>query len=337
MPYGGNSQRRWTLLNDTANSNAIELESDPEEIVELFFSQLKEEINNLMHAEEIDWEEAGLIMFDAMVAGELDSRVDDDEFDFQRFFEAGLDALLDLFLMADSPFCSDILNALQKRFIVDTSLAEDDAETRTGELLANVSKEILHSATETGMNRFEAARIYFEKLIHREETANQGVSSNLTTQTSPLFRDEHPDGTSPMLLPQRSDIDLDVDSFPRMSSIAVDCLELKDASSLYADEDTEAEETFTVEHLSGDDVLVKKEDEVTITTVAESLDDLSSCNSSNRKEFSIVVNGTCYTGTECMADNSLGDIVDNSSDMSGSEGESRKRELDQQRNLVSVQ
>ena len=168
-----------SLLNDTADSNSIELKSDPEEIVELFFSQLKEEINNLMHAEEIDWEEAGLIMFDAMVAGELDSRVDDDEFDFQRFFEAGLDALLDLFLMADSPLRYDILNALQKRFIVDTSLAEDDAETRTGELLANVSKEILHSATETGMNRFEAARIYFEKLIHREETANQSAAISL--------------------------------------------------------------------------------------------------------------------------------------------------------------
>ena len=61
-----------------------------------------------MHVEEIDWEEARLIMFDAMVAGELDASIDDDEFDVQMFFEVGLDALLDLFLMADSPMRIDI-------------------------------------------------------------------------------------------------------------------------------------------------------------------------------------------------------------------------------------
>ena len=130
------------LLNDTTNSEAFELEIDPEEIVEMYFSQLREEISNLMNTGEIDWEEAGSILFDEMVAGVPDDSGDDDVYSFQEFFETGLDALLDIFLIVDSSMRADILNALQKRFVEDISLVEDDPETRTGELLANVSKDI---------------------------------------------------------------------------------------------------------------------------------------------------------------------------------------------------
>ena len=320
------------LLNDTASSNAIELEIDPEETVELYFSQLKEEICNLMHAGEIDWEEAGLVMFDEMVAEELNTSGNDDEFDFQMFFEAGLDALLDLFLMADSPMRVDILNALQKRFIVDTSLAEDDAETRIGELLANVSKEIFHSATVTGMTRFAAARTYFENLCQTEGTVNSEIRNDVITKTSPLFRDEDTIEISPLLLPPRSNDALERDPFPDVSSLvpAIDSmesassLEENDVLSLYADKEIESEGTVTSEHLSGDHYLVKKEDDGTVTTVAESLDERSSCEPSNRKEFCIVVNGTHYTGIESPTGDSLCDIDDNSNDVSSFEGETTK-------------
>ena len=66
-----------------------------------------------------------------------------------------------------------ISNALQKIFVVDTSLVEDDLETRVGELLANVSKEIFQSAAEMNCSRFEASCVYFEELCHQEESARK--------------------------------------------------------------------------------------------------------------------------------------------------------------------
>ena len=67
-----------------------------------------------MLAEEVDLEEAGSIMFDELIAGLPDAGGDDDGIDFQEFFEAGLDALLDIFLMVNSFMRTDILNALQR-------------------------------------------------------------------------------------------------------------------------------------------------------------------------------------------------------------------------------
>ena len=112
-------------------------------------------------------------MFNEMVAGGSDASDEDGGFDFQEFFEAGLDALVDIFMMVNSSMRDDISNALQKRFVVDTALVEDDLETRVGELLANVSKEIFQLAAEMNCSRFEASRIYFEELCHQEESPHK--------------------------------------------------------------------------------------------------------------------------------------------------------------------
>ena len=60
-----------------------------------------------------------------------------------------------------------------------------------------------------------------------------------------------------------------------------------------------------MEQLAGDNDMWKKEDEGTVTTLAESLDEISCCRPSTCKEFSIVVNGTRYTGIESATNNSL--------------------------------
>ena len=73
---------------------------------------------------------------------------------------------------------------------MDTSLVEDDPETRVGELLANVGKEIFQSAAEINWTRFEASCIYFEELCYQEETERKKIDNNLMTETSPLFRDK---------------------------------------------------------------------------------------------------------------------------------------------------
>ena len=115
--------------------------------------------------------------------------------------------------MTDSPMHGDILNAMQRKFITDSSLVEDDPEIRMGELLANASKEILHSATVTGITRFEAAQMYFKKLCQSGRPANQELSSNLATETSHLFRDEEPVEFGPLLLSPNSNIAPEGNSF----------------------------------------------------------------------------------------------------------------------------
>ena len=81
----------------------------------------------------------------------------------------------------------DILNVLQKGFIVDASLVEDDPDTRAGELLANVSKEIFHSAAEMNCTRFEADQIYFEDLCHGDDTVHPEICNDPVTEILPLF------------------------------------------------------------------------------------------------------------------------------------------------------
>ena len=69
---------------------------------------------------------------------------------------------------------------------------------------------------------------------------------------------------------------------------------------------------------------MKKEEDRTVTTVAESLDEISSYESSTRKEFSIVVNGTLYTGIKSASDDSSCDATVNSNEDSEIEGETLK-------------
>ena len=175
-----------------------------------------------------------------------------------------------------------------------------------------------------GITRFEAARMYFETLCQSGGLADQEISSNLATETSPLFRDEEPVEIGPPLLLPNSNLATDVNLTPNLLSPVVTSLESEEDLSIYTDAKTKAEESVTAEILIGDVDLVKKEEDCTVTTIAESLDEISSCESSTRKEFSVVVNGTIYTGIKSSSDDSSCDATVNANEVSAIEGETLK-------------
>ena len=257
-------------------------------------------------------------------------------------FETGLDALFDVFLIVDSSMRVDILNALQKRFVEDISLVEDDPETRAGELLANVSKEILQSAAEKNWTKFEAAQIYFEELCQIDETALPKISNDSVTEMSPLFRDMDETGSSPLSLNSSLDLDLDQDPSVGLLSTAVinpesgSSLEESwtgnDTASLCIDKDSEPEEPDKSELCTGDYNMMKKEEEGTVTTFADSLDETFSLEPSTCREFSVVVNGTLYTGAESATNSSFCGDDSISSEDSDFEGETMK---DRNRRLLT--